>query len=78
LDLGPFEINKDIKASGIDWYYIAAPTSLCDLCADRVSTGGIPTCQLHCLAGVIEYGPVDVLADKLKSSEPHKMNLFIP
>ncbi|MGV8082815.1 MAG: hypothetical protein AB2L09_04155 [Coriobacteriia bacterium] len=53
------------------------PTSYCDLCEDRVAQGGIPTCQLHCLAGVIEYGPVEELVKKMEA-KGKKVQLYIP
>ena len=74
LELGPFDYEGDGK---IDWSYIAVPTSLCDLCADRVGKGGVPSCQLHCLAGVIEYGPIEELAKKLEGKE-RRADIFIP
>ena len=35
------------------------------MCEERVEKGGIPTCALHCLANVIEWGPVEELSKKL-------------
>ncbi|MGI6218209.1 MAG: hypothetical protein ACOYIK_11440 [Coriobacteriales bacterium] len=76
LEMGPFEVDESVNPTGIDWCYIPQPTALCDLCADRVEKGGIPTCQLHCLANVIEYGPVDELVKKMAGRE--RVNLIIP
>ena len=53
------------------------PTDLCDLCADRVAAGGIPACQLHCLASAIEYGPLDELAAKMAERD-RATTLLIP
>lgn len=77
LEMGPFVVDKTDKPSGIDWNYIPTPTTLCDLCADRVKDGGIPTCQLHCLAGVIEYGPVNELTKKAEN-KGRKVNVIVP
>ena len=47
-----------------DYNYLPTPTSLCDLCAERVEMGKLPTCVHHCQAGVMVYGPIDELAGK--------------
>lgn len=77
LELGPFPVDKDAIPSGIDWSYIAMPTSLCDLCQERAERGEIPTCQLHCLAGVIECGDVDELTKKASEIGKH-VHVIIP
>ena len=48
-----------------EWNYIPVPTSLCDLCANRVAEGRKPTCVHHCQGGIMEYGPVEELAKKI-------------
>ena len=80
LELGPFEVDKSDNPTGIDWSYIPTPTALCDLCKARVEAGGIPTCQLHCLAGVIEYGTIEALSKNLaeKATAGGKANLIVP
>ncbi|MGV8082826.1 MAG: oxidoreductase [Coriobacteriia bacterium] len=72
-EFGPFEMEP----GKVEWNYLAVPTSYCDLCEDRVAQGGIPTCQLHCLAGVIEYGPVEELVKKMEA-KGKKVQLYIP
>ena len=52
-----------------EYTYIPYPTHLCDLCAERVSEGRLPTCVHHCQAGVMEFGPYDELA-KLLDEQP--------
>lgn len=66
LEEGPWEIED---GSGVfNYNYIPVPTDLCDLCVERVSaTGKEPMCVHHCLANVITYGPIDELAEKLKT-----------
>ena len=66
LEEGPWEIED---GSGVfNYNYIPVPTDLCDLCAERESTTGKePMCVHHCLANVITYGPIDELAEKLKT-----------
>jgi anaerobic dimethyl sulfoxide reductase subunit B (iron-sulfur subunit) len=74
LQMGPFEK----KPEGIEWNYFPMPTSHCDLCKDRVAEGdNVPACVLHCLAGVMEYGPLDMLTKKMKE-KGEKAYLFIP
>ncbi|UWG98957.1 oxidoreductase [Dehalobacter sp. DCM] len=73
LELGPWEIEP----KKYEWNYIPVPTSYCDLCADRVAKGEQPSCALHCLASVIEYGPVEELARKM-AVKGKKVNMFVP
>ena len=60
-EMGPRLIGEDKW----EFTYVPVPTELCDLCADRVNEGRLPTCVHHCLAKVIEYGPVEELAKKM-------------
>lgn len=73
LELGPWEIEP----KKYEWNYIPVPTSYCDLCADRVAKGEKTSCELHCLASVIEYGPVEELAQKM-AKKGKKVNMFVP
>lgn len=59
-----------------DYIFIPAPTSLCDLCADRVDAGKKPTCVKHCSAQVMTYGPVEELAKQIGGR--HKCVIFVP
>lgn len=72
VELGPMELQGKME-----WNYLPFPTRLCDLCADRVEAGGIPSCALHCLANVIEWGPVDELSKKL-DEKGSKAVVFLP
>ena len=56
-----------------EYEYLPLPTSLCDLCAERVAIGKLPTCVHHCQAGVLVYGTLSELAEKAKKS---KMAIF--
>lgn len=55
---------------------VPIPTSLCDLCEDRVQAGKLPTCVQHCQAGVMTYGTLEELAEKI--ADKPKMVLFAP
>ena len=63
LELGPWK-----RQDGKTWEYRFVPvlTQDCDLCEDRVADGGQPSCVLHCLAQVIEYGTLEELAKKME------------
>ena len=52
-----------------EWNYIPVPSSLCDLCADRVEAGMQPTCVHHCNSFVIYYGAIEDLAKKMTKPE---------
>ena len=73
MEFGPFEMEE----GKLECNYLPFPTSYCDLCAERVKSGGIPTCALHCLANVIEWGPVDELSKKLEE-KGSKAVIFLP
>lgn len=68
--IGPREIDKD------EWEFTFVPvlTELCDLCADRVAMGKLPTCVHHCQAKVMEYGSVDEMVKRL--AEKPRMVLY--
>ena len=59
---GPYELME--KGQWEQKFYPVL-TTYCDLCEERVAKGDVPACQLHCLASVIEYGPLDELAAKM-------------
>ena len=73
VEFGPFEMEE----GKLEWNYLPFPTSYCDMCQDRVNAGGIPTCALHCLANVIEWGPVEELSKKLEE-KGSKAVIFLP
>ena len=52
------------------------PTSLCNLCEERVEQGKLPSCVQHCQAKVMYYDTVENLAKKME--EKPQMALFTP
>jgi Fe-S-cluster-containing dehydrogenase component len=48
-----------------EYTYVPLPTSLCDLCQERVTAGKLPTCVHHCQAGIMVYGAIAELAAKV-------------
>ena len=81
LECGEFGIkltqHGPEKLPGDKWEYefIPVPTSRCDLCAERVGEGRLPTCVHHCQGLCMDFGPVEELAKKMTA--PH-MVLFTP
>ena len=59
------------------WDYMAYPTELCNLCAERVQSGELPSCVQHCQAKVLAYGTVEEMAAKLVE-KGGKAAIFIP
>jgi Fe-S-cluster-containing dehydrogenase component len=59
-----------------EYLYLPIPTSLCNLCEDRVAAGKLPTCVHHCQAACMTYGPIDELAKK--AQDKPKTCLFVP
>ena len=44
------------------WDFMAYPTEKCDLCADRVERGLLPSCVQCCQAKVLEYDTIEECA----------------
>jgi Fe-S-cluster-containing dehydrogenase component len=59
-----------------EYLYLPIPTSLCDLCEERVKAGKLPTCVHHCQSNCMYYGKVDELVAKAK--ELNKPCLYMP
>ena len=58
------------------WSFVPVPTDQCDLCAERVGKGKLPTCVKHCQSACMTYGDVAELAQKL--GEKSRQVLFVP
>jgi Fe-S-cluster-containing dehydrogenase component len=50
---------------------------MCDLCADRVERGLVPSCVQTCQAKVLYYGTIEECAKKL-AEKGKKAAIFIP
>ena len=57
--------------------YLPMPTDLCDLCADRVADGKLPTCVHHCQNAVMVYGKVEDLAARAKAAQKDKIVIYV-
>lgn len=75
MEFGPYDMEH--KPGKLEWNYIPFPTSYCDMCKDRIEAGGIPSCALHCLANVIEWGTPEELAEKA-AKKGSKVVTFLP
>ena len=45
--------------------FLPFPTENCNLCIGRTQKGEEPTCVKHCMANIIQYGPIDELVTKM-------------
>lgn len=61
-----------------EWDYVPVPSRLCDLCAGRVEEGKPASCELHCLAKVIEVLPVQDMAARMVELGGKKVCCFMP
>lgn len=61
LEMGPWR-KEDGSWEG---KFVPVPTTLCDMCEDRVARGEEPSCVLHCLSKSIEFGTLEELAAKM-------------
>ncbi|UWG98923.1 oxidoreductase [Dehalobacter sp. DCM] len=59
-----------------EYTFVPFPTSLCNLCEDRVKVGKLPSCVHHCSPGIMHYGTIEELTAKA-NAKPH-MVLFAP
>ena len=59
-EYGPYRL-------GDSWYwnYVPVPSSLCDLCLDRIQDDLKPACAHHCLAQCMEVVSVEKLSEAL-------------
>ena len=59
------------------WNYVPVPTSLCDLCVDRIEANKLPACAHHCLAKCMEAVKVADIPAKL-AELGDGVTVFIP
>ena len=63
---------RQLPSGKWEYNHLPMPTSLCDLCADRVAEGRLPKCVHHCQAGIMEYGTVEELS-KIMEAKPNSV-----
>jgi Fe-S-cluster-containing dehydrogenase component len=55
-----------IKSDGTPYLaFLPFPTENCNLCRGRTTKGKQPSCVKHCMADVIQHGPVNELVKKI-------------
>lgn len=83
LDIGDWGVKlvemKPFQHASGEWDQIYMPilTKECDLCASRVEAGGVPACQLHCLASCLHYGTLEDLS-AMAEKKSGKCAILIP
>lgn len=60
-----------------EYNYLPQPTDLCDLCAERVDAGKLPTCVHHCQSAVIVYGTIEELASKATAAKKNDIVIYV-
>ena len=60
-----------------EYNYLPMPTHLCDLCAERVEAGKLPTCVHHCQDACMVYGTVEELAKKAAEAAKSDIAIFV-
>ena len=73
LEVGQFGIKilqdgpRQLTNGKWEYNHLPMPTSLCDLCEDRVAEGRLPKCVHHCPAGIMDFGTVEEMAEVMKA-----------
>ena len=60
-EFGPVKMNGEWY-----WNYVPVPSSLCDMCEDRIAEGKKPACAHHCLAKCMEAVAIEDIPAKVK------------
>lgn len=60
------------------WNYVAVPSSLCDMCEDRIEAGKQPACVLHCLGKCMEAVKVEDVGAKMAELGGDGVACFLP
>ncbi len=56
------ELIHELPSGKLDITNYPVFTKVCSFCAGRVKKGLKPSCVIHCMAGVLKFGPVEELA----------------
>ena len=72
LELGPEKLDGKWY-----WNFFPTPSTLCDLCYDRIKAGKKASCEFHCLANCLEIVPIDQVSAKL-AEYGNSVSCYIP
>ena len=72
------EFGPEKMAGEWYWDYVAVPSSLCDLCADRIAEGKQPACVHHCLAKCMEAVTLEELPVRMAELGGKGVACFLP
>ena len=64
MQYGPVKLPEGSERKW-EFFFQPVPTSLCDLCTDRVEQGKLPACVHNCQSKVMEFGEIEDLAKKM-------------
>lgn len=59
------ELGPEMLDGSWYWNYVPIPSSLCDLCEDRLESDKKPACVHHCLAQCMEVVPLEKLPSRM-------------
>ena len=59
------EMVHELPGGRLDVTYFPYFTPACSFCASRVKKGLQPACVQHCMAGILEFGPLKDVAQEL-------------
>jgi len=60
------------------WNYVAVPSSLCDLCEERIEAGKKPACAHHCLGQCMEAVKLEDVGAKMAELGGDGVACFLP
>lgn len=60
------------------WNYVPVPSSLCDVCSERIEQGKKPACVHHCLAQCMEAVPLGEVAGRMEALGSNGVACFMP
>ena len=67
---------RELENGKWEYNYLPMPTSLCNLCEDRIAKGKGATCVLHCPSHCMDFGTAEEIA--VKVAEKGNRVMFVP
>lgn len=72
-EFGPVKMNDKWY-----WNYVPVPSTLCDMCEDRIAEGKKPACVHHCLAKCMEVVTLEELPKRMEELGGDGVACFMP